>query len=86
MVFDGDAYAPQNITIKKGDAIVFENKSDKYFWPASNIHPTHGIYPEFDPKDAVAPGSSWNFKFEKIGSWRYHDHLHPYITGTIIVK
>ncbi len=85
--YDADqGYTPSEIKIKKGDTVVFKNNSDKYFWPASDIHPTHGIYPEFDPQDAVPPGDSWTFRFNKQGTWRFHDHLSPYYTGRIIVE
>ncbi|MDO8599956.1 MAG: cupredoxin domain-containing protein [bacterium] len=79
-------YSPTNITIKKGQTVVFENKGTKNLWPASNIHPTHGIYPEFDPQKTVAVGESWEFTFDKIGIWRYHDHIYPEITGVITVE
>jgi len=81
-----DDYAPSEITVSKGSTVVFVNKSTDWRWPASNLHPTHDIYPEFDPKEPVAPGASWSFRFEKSGAWRMHDHLAPYITGTITVK
>ena len=86
MVLGEDGYSPTDITIKKGDTIEFSTSGDKPFWPASDIHPTHGIYPEFDPQDAVMPDKTWSFKFEKAGHWRYHDHLYPYFTGKIIVE
>ncbi len=85
VVFKDDAYAPSEIEIDQGDIVEFKNESPKFFWPASNIHPTHGIYPEFDPKDAIWPGKTWGFRFNKVGTWKFHDHLHPYITGTIKV-
>lgn len=81
-----DGFVPNSITIKKGDTIIVRTTAGKHFWPASDIHPTHGIYPEFDPQDAIAPNKTWSFKFEKIGKWRFHDHLAPYFTGTIIVE
>ena len=56
------------------------------FWPASNIHPTHMIYPEFDAKRPVASGKDWSFTFTKKGTWRYHDHLNPEATGTVVVE
>lgn len=81
-----DEYEPSEVTIKKGTTVVFTNKSPDWRWPASNLHPTHDIYPEFDPKEPVAPEGSWSFQFDKSGSWRMHDHLAPYITGTITVE
>ncbi len=81
-----DAYDPSELTIKKGTTVTFINKAPDWRWPASNLHPTHDIYPEFDPKEPVAPEKSWTFRFDAAGSWRMHDHLAPYITGTITVK
>lgn len=79
-------YDPQNLEVVVGTTVVFENVSSVNMWPASNIHPTHSIYPEFDPKKAVLPGGSWEFNFNKSGKYRYHDHLYPTITGEITVK
>jgi plastocyanin len=86
IVMGDDEYTPSDITIQKGQTVVFKNESVDWRWPASNLHPTHDIYPQFDPKEPVAPGSEWSFRFDQAGDWRMHDHLAPYITGTITVK
>ncbi|MBI5530317.1 MAG: cupredoxin domain-containing protein [Candidatus Doudnabacteria bacterium] len=84
--FDGAQFSPSTITIKAGDYIMFKNKSTQDFWPASDPHPTHTGYPGFDSGKAVAAGAKFNFQFDKVGSWGYHDHLNPIIKGTVIVK
>lgn len=78
-------FEPKEITIQKGETVVFVNEAPEDRWPASNIHPTHEIYPEFDPKTKVAPGKSWQFTFDKAGTWKYHDHLIPTDSGTVTV-
>ncbi len=78
-------YVPMDVTIKQNDSVNFLNLGKSSHWPASNIHPTHQIYPEFDPKRPIAPGESWMFTFTKVGVWRWHDHLYPEIHGTITV-
>ncbi|MDP3735588.1 MAG: hypothetical protein Q8R39_04135 [bacterium] len=40
----------------------------------------------FDACGAVTPGASWSFTFTELGSWKYHDHLNPLHTGTIVVE
>lgn len=80
-----DSFRPETLTIQKCTRVVFENKDTKAHWPASNIHPIHGIYPEFDPQRAIAAGESWSFTFDQIGNWRYHDHLTPSTSGEITV-
>jgi plastocyanin len=81
-----DGYEPKDVTINVGDIVEWQNKSGEYHWPASDLHPTHGIYPEFDPLTAIAPGDTWRFKFDKPGVWKYHDHIRANKTGTVTVK
>ena len=81
-----DAFLPDQIIIQQGDTVKFINKGNNSHWPASNIHPTHGIYPEFDSERGIAPGESWEFQFSKPGRWRMHDHLYSKITGEVIVE
>lgn len=91
--FDGDAvitmgedsYSPQNIRIKVGSKVTFVNSAGVARWPASDLHPSHLIYSQFDPRAQVANGANWEFVFSQAGEWGYHDHLAPYITGTIDV-
>src|SRR5437867_13371474 len=79
-------FYPQTIEIGQGNSVIFLNTGNQPHWPASNIHPTHLIYPEFDPKKPILPNQSWTFEFDKAGEWKFHDHLNPLVTGTIIVK
>lgn len=79
-------FLPENLEIKAGETVTFRNEGKRGHWPASNIHPTHKIYPQFDPLKPVNPGDRWNFKFDKAGSWYFHDHLFPDLTGFIVVK
>jgi len=78
-------FEPSAVTIKKGTAVKFINSDDTNRWPASAPHPSHTDYPEFDPKQAVAAGSSWTFTFDRTGTWRFHDHLLPTKFGSVTV-
>ncbi|MBI3335378.1 MAG: cupredoxin domain-containing protein [Candidatus Portnoybacteria bacterium] len=78
-------FSPETVTIKKGDTVIWLNATSEFHWPASNLHPTHTIYPEFDPREPVAPGDTWSFTFQKVGTWRYHDHLRPIDRGVVEV-
>jgi plastocyanin len=80
-----NGFEPKELTVVQGDEVLFINNDEVDRWPASNFHPTHTLYPEFDPKTHVKPGESWKFTFEKTGTWRFHDHLFPHMTGTIVV-
>lgn len=94
VTFTSKGYSPSPLTIKKGTTVVFKNNSDLSVWTASAKHPTHNTYPTtggclgstFDSCKGISPGGSWSFKFEVVGEWGYHDHLHPSFFGKIIVE
>lgn len=87
------------VKIKKGDKVTWVNKGNRQVWPASNLHPTHTVYPDsgirkcgtndadriFDACRALKNGESYSFIFEKVGRWKYHDHWSPVITGVVEV-
>lgn len=74
-------FAPNSVTIKKGTAVKFVNKSAAPMWVASAPHPTHTDYPEFDQK---ANGDIFTFTFDKVGSWKYHNHS-PFSSGGVVI-
>ena len=78
-------FTPTDVQIKRCTTIIFKNTDTMPHWPASDFHPTHGTYPEFDPLVGIAPGKEWAFTFDKVGKWKYHDHLYPMIHGVIAV-
>jgi len=85
IILTTDGFSPSEIAINKGDTIKFTTSIGEPFWPASNLHPTHTIYPEFDPKEPVEADKNWLFVFNKEGEWKYHDHLSPIFKGKVIV-
>ena len=80
-----DGFSPEKIQVKKGQLVVWVNEDDDFHWPASNVHPIHEIYPDFDPLEPLNPGEVWFFTFDKQGEWRYHDHLKPNKRGIVTV-
>ena len=80
-----NGFVPDPITVTQGTTVTFKTNRAEAFWPASDLHPTHDIYPEFDPKEPTDANKTWSFKFDKVGTWKYHDHLFPYYRGTITV-
>jgi hypothetical protein len=86
VTYDGTSFTPKDLTIDLGETVTFTNRSGEAFWPASNLHPSHLIWSDFDPKKPIAPGDSWSFTFTKPGIWGYHDHVKPTIVGTIRVR
>ena len=81
-----DGFLPATTTIKRGDVVRFVGAAERRFWPASDGHPVHSIYPEFDPLRPLQPDEAWEFTFTSRGEWGYHDHLHSFAKGVIQVE
>lgn len=88
-------FSPTEVAVRKGQTVRFVSGiSDDcdltlascFIWPASDPHPSHEFYPEFDPREPLGPGESWIFTFDKAGDWGYHDHFKSSSRGTIRVS
>lgn len=86
VVLTDQGFMPPNIRIQAGSRVTFSTTRPHEFWPASNPHPTHTIYREFDPEVPIAASSTWSYVFTKKGVWGYHDHIRSYFTGVISVE
>ena len=86
VIYTDEGFAPETVVVLQGETVEFVNQSEKFFWPASNIHPTHEIYPDFDPEQPTSPGERWSFTFGRVGEWRYHNHLNPVQAARVIVE
>ena len=100
ITYTDSGYAPNTITIKKGETVTWKNESKLLMWTASAVHPTHKAYPgtniancgtpagsnQFDACRGVASGQSWSFKFDNVGTWGYHNHLKASDWGKIVVE
>ncbi len=86
IVLTKDGFSPAEVWLVRGGSVTFSTISGKRFWPASDSHPAHTIYPEFDPKQPLEPSDSWTMTFNTIGDWGYHDHLRTYFIGIIHVQ
>ena len=94
--YTDNGFVPDAIHVKQSQIVRFVNNSEVATWPASAVHPTHSVYPQqmrtdclgssFDTCRGLTPGESWEFQFDHVGLWRFHDHVHPSQTGTITVE
>ncbi len=80
-----NGFSPWKVLIKKGGTVTFKSETGKEYWPASDTHPSHAKYPEFDPAHPILPGEEWSFTFDKAGAWKFHDHLAHEFTGVVVV-
>jgi plastocyanin len=74
-------FTPPQITVHKGDAVVWTN----------NDNTTHTVIDDLSnvggpASGNVEPGSSYSFTFTKTGSFQYHCSIHPSMRGTIVVQ
>ncbi|OGG60873.1 hypothetical protein A3C86_00380 [Candidatus Kaiserbacteria bacterium RIFCSPHIGHO2_02_FULL_49_16] len=93
--FTDAGYVPSSVTIKKGQTVRWTNESGTNTWPASAVHPQHSAYPQksasdclgssFDACRGLAQGESWDFKFDVVGEWKFHNHLNPTHRGSVTV-
>jgi plastocyanin len=93
-------FSPTSLEIKKGESVTFVNQGSGTHWPATDVHPSHSVYPGssigkcnttdktriFDACKGISRGGSFTFTFNEVGNWRYHDHLSPGLKGTVIVR
>ncbi len=89
VTFGDNGVSPTSVTIKSGQAITWQNKSSKSVQVASNNHPTHTLNQELSNGQFVieiAPGASSTVTLNKVGTWDFHDHLNPGVTGTVTVQ
>jgi len=87
IVRTNSGYEPREVVIEPGTVVVWKNESTSFHWPASNYHPNHTEYPgNFDPGRAIAVGETWQFTFDMVGEWGYHDHVRATVVGTILVE
>lgn len=80
-----EGFKPQIINLDTSGTVIFINKDSKAHWPASDVHPTHDLYSQFDPQRGIEPGESWPFRPKKTGEWKFHDHLFPHFRGSVTV-
>ena len=71
------AFSPASVTIATGDAVKWTNVDTKNHQVIAN----NGAF----ASPILVPGRSWTHPFGTSGTYRYHDALHPALTGKVVV-
>ena len=95
VVYNGENFIPEEVTVIEGGTVKFVNTSDKKMWIATDNHPTHDRYPiksetscsgnAFDQCTSVTRGGSWSFTFDRTSTWGYHNHSGAAARGKVVV-
>jgi len=95
ITFTDSGFVPSSVTVKKGQTVRWMNNAGSKVWPASAVHPEHSAYPQksasdclgssFDACKGLAQGESWDFTFNYVGEWKFHNHLNAAQRGAVNV-
>ena len=70
-------FSPASVAIRSGDAVKWTNSDTKNHQVVAN----NGTF----ASPTIGPGHSWTHTFDTAGTFRYHDGLHPSLTGRVVV-
>lgn len=76
--------ATGNIEILVGDTVVWQN-ADQAKHTVTSGTPDGGPDGIFGGSDFLAPGESYQFRFDKEGQYPYYCLIHPWMVGTVFV-
>jgi plastocyanin len=85
ITYSNNSFSPAEVTVKSGGSVKVVNQSDQAIYFASDPHPVHTANPELNLGE-VAAGQSKTFTVTKSGTWGYHNHYKPEVTGKIVVQ
>ena len=74
---DGTRFAPETVTVKRGETVTFANKD-----PFPHTATVKGVF----DSGAIGEGKSWKYHATKAGRFDYLCTLHPGMKGTLVVE
>lgn len=97
VAYTGSGFQPSTITIEQGETVTWVDRSGGQMWVATDVHPSHTVYPgssiqdcgtsqEEQMFDQCEAGDSYSFTFEETGEWDYHNHRNARHGGTVVVE
>ena len=86
VTISSSGFSPATVTIKAGQTVTWTNKDTAMHTVNSDPHPVHTAYPPLNTVGRLSPGQVKSLSFPTAGTYRYHDHLNPDWTGTVVVQ
>jgi plastocyanin len=82
------AYAPDTVTVKKGDAVGVNNKDTVPHTITNGKDPSDPTAGKLFDTSIISPAASAQFATTKLaaGNYPFHCSIHPYMTGTLKVQ
>lgn len=80
-----DGFLPKDITISVGETVTWMNSDTDNHNVSSDPHPVHTLYTPLN-LGMIKAGDSKSLSFPTTGTYKYHDHLNPSLTGSVTVK
>ncbi|MFQ5493318.1 MAG: cupredoxin domain-containing protein [Candidatus Dojkabacteria bacterium] len=84
-----DGFEPATSTVKAGGTISWVNTSSDTVQIGSDDHPTHLLNQELSGDEFtldLAVGESITVTVNQTGTWGFHNHLNPSMTGSVTVE
>lgn len=78
-------FSPKTVTIKAGESVTWMNDDTAVHAVNSAVHPTHQVYPPLNLGNIQA-GEKLSLTFPTAGTYKYHNHLNPSLTGSVTVE
>ena len=85
ITYTDSGFSPAQVSVKVGDTVTFKNDSKASVQVNSAPHPAHTQFPELNV-GSIAAGESKSVKLTIAGTKKYHNHLNPSQSGSIVVE
>lgn len=77
ITIDNHSFIPQNVRIKVGDTIHWQNEDEE----------AHSIHSGYDfNSNILENGDNYSYQFQDVGTYDYECGVHPDMKGEIIVE
>ena len=74
VVYSATGYSPNLLEVPVGSWVAFKNTTEIPMWTASDPHPVHTDFSEFDAQKEFSKNQSYVFQFNRPGTFSYHNH------------
>lgn len=83
---NANGFSPDKITIKASGKVTWVNNDTQNHQVNSAVHPTHLVYPPLNTIGLLKPAEKKSLIFPDKGTYKYHNHLNPQLTGLVVVQ